>query len=66
MSNSTMLLVLMPIIVLQLGLQIYALYDIWKTQGPNQISWPWVGIVVIGGLLGPLAYFFLGRKGGEG
>jgi hypothetical protein len=65
MSSSTIVLMVMPLIVLQIALQVYALYDLWKTQGPNQISWPWVGIIVIGGLLGPLAYFVFGRKGGE-
>jgi hypothetical protein len=63
MSSSTMILAVMPILVLQVALQAYALYDLWNTQHTTQISWPWVGIIVIGGLLGPLAYFVFGRKG---
>ena len=63
MSDSTMIAMIMPIIILQIGLQVYALYDIWKNQDVVPISWPWVGIIVIGGLLGPLAYFVFGRQG---
>ena len=65
MSNSTLILVLMPLIVLQLGLQLYAVYDIWKRWEITPERWLWVIVVLVAGLLGPLAYFVLGRKGGE-
>jgi len=50
--------------VLQLGLAIYALYDIYKRGGarPPLPTWAWVIIVAIGQFWGPLLYFFLGRK----
>jgi phosphate/sulfate permease len=63
MSSSTMILIVMPILVLQLALQIYALYDLWSTQRTTQINWLWVVVIVIGGLLGPLVYFVFGRRG---
>ena len=65
MSGSTMVLIVLPLIVLQIALQVYALYDLWQTQHTTQINWPWVGVIVIGGLLGSLVYFVFGRKGGE-
>jgi ABC-type uncharacterized transport system permease subunit len=65
MSTSTMILILLPIILLQIGLQVYALYDFWKNRSVNQSSWLWVIVILVTGLLGPLAYFILGRKGGE-
>ena len=65
MSGSSMVLIVLPIIVLQLGLQIYAIYDLWKRWEVAQERWLWVIVVLVAGLLGPLAYFVLGRKGGE-
>ena len=65
MSTSTMILVLLPLILLQIALQAYALYDIWKNRSANQSSWLWVIVILVMGLLGPLAYFILGRKGSE-
>jgi len=56
--------ILAPLIALQLGLQIYALYDIYKRGGarPPLPTWAWVLIVALGQLLGPVLYFFVGRK----
>jgi phosphate/sulfate permease len=63
MSSSSMLVIVMPILILQIALQIYALYDLWNTQHTTQINWLWVLVIVIGGLLGPLVYFVFGRRG---
>ncbi len=65
MSDSTTIAVLMPVIVLQIALQIYALYDLWKNWSANKSGWLWVGVIVLGSLLGPLVYFIVGRKGVE-
>jgi uncharacterized membrane protein len=65
MSSSTIVLMVMPLIVLQIALQVYAIYDIWKGWEITPERWLWVIIVLVAGLLGPLAYFVLGRKGGE-
>ena len=63
MDDSTLILALIPLIVIQVGLQIYALVDIYRrkaVRGPLPV-WAWVAIVVLGSLLGPIAYFTLGR-----
>ena len=65
MSDQTLILALLPIILLQIALQIYALYDLWKNRGAYQNIWIWVIVILVMGLLGPLVYFILGRKGGE-
>lgn len=65
MSDSTTIAVLMPVIVLQIALQVYALYDLSKNWRANNNGWVWVGVIVLGSLLGPLVYFIVGRKGVE-
>ncbi len=56
------LALLIPIILLQLGLMIFALIDLVrreKTRGPK---WLWVLIIIFGQLLGPIIYFLVGRQ----
>jgi len=64
MDDSTLILALIPLIVIQVGLQIYALLDIYrrKTVREPLPAWAWAGIVVLLSLLGPIAYFVLGRS----
>lgn len=53
---------LIPVILLQLGLMIFALVDLIrreKTRGPK---WLWAIIIVLGELLGPIVYLLLGRE----
>jgi len=53
---------LIPIALLELGLAIAALVDIFrreKTKGPK---WVWVIVVLVFNLLGPIAYFIFGRN----
>lgn len=56
------LALLIPIILLQLGLMIFALIDLVrreKTRGPK---WLWVLIIIFGQILGPIIYFLVGRQ----
>jgi hypothetical protein len=54
---------LIPVIALQFILMIAALIDLFKegtvTRGPR---WVWALVIVLGELLGPIAYFVFGRK----
>jgi DMSO reductase anchor subunit len=53
---------LVPLIVIQLGLMIFALVDILrreKTRGPK---WLWIVVVVLGEMIGPILYFVVGRE----
>ncbi|MBN1937435.1 MAG: PLDc_N domain-containing protein [Anaerolineae bacterium] len=53
---------LIPIILLQLGLMVFALYDLIKrpfTRGPK---WVWVLVIVMVNLFGPIIYLVFGRK----
>ena len=55
---------LIPILLIQIGLQIYALIDLYR-QPVEKIKWSkwlWVLIIVLGEILGPIVYFILARK----
>ena len=54
---------LIPIILLQIGLMIWALIDIIKREhvtGGNKVVW--ILVVVLLNLIGPIIYFIFGRK----
>lgn len=53
---------LLPIIILQMGLMVFALLDLRrraKTKGPK---WLWALIIIFVNLIGPLLYFVVGRE----
>ena len=53
---------LIPIVLLQIGLQIYALVDLYRQQAVRGPKWVWVIIIVLLEIFGPIVYFFAGRK----
>ena len=63
MSDDQIWLLVIPLILVELGLMIFALVDLVrrpKVKGNNK--WLW-GILVFGiGIIGPLIYFMLGRE----
>ena len=53
---------LIPIVVLELGLMVFALLDLNKrtvTRGPK---WVWIGVIVLLNMIGPILYFLFGRR----
>lgn len=68
--DSTMILLLIPIGVLQLGLQVFGLIDLFRrdrqTRGPKGL---WAVLIIFGSLIGSVLYFAVGRDtrsgGGE-
>jgi hypothetical protein len=55
---------LIPIILLQLGLMVFALVDLLRradkeVKGPR---WAWAFIVILVNIIGPIAYFLIGRR----
>lgn len=53
---------LIPILILQLGLMLFALVDLVrraKTKGPK---WLWALIIVFVNFIGPIVYFVIGRE----
>jgi len=52
-----------PVIVLQLGLQIYAIIDILKKKRTKNLSLPvWIIIILLGEIIGAVAYLLVGRS----
>ena len=63
MNDSALLLLLTPIIVIQLGLIVFALRDLLrperKVKGDSKLMW---GIIIcVVGMIGPIVYFVVGR-----
>jgi len=58
-----MWLLIAPLAILQLGLMIFALMD-WARRPQTRYlnRWVWLVIIVIFSILGPVAYFLLGRE----
>lgn len=56
---------ILPMIILQLIFQIFALVDLFR-RPKEEIRWEnkiiWVLIVLVFGMLGPIVYFIFGRK----
>ena len=53
---------LVPIVVLQLGLMVFALRDLARRERVNGPKWLWAVIIICGQLIGPIVYFTVGRK----
>jgi hypothetical protein len=57
---------IIPLLVLQLTLMAFALWDLTRAErrvkGGNKLVWG--AVIVLGQLLGPLVYFLVGREEG--
>lgn len=53
---------LWPLIVIQFGVQIYAIVDLFRKKKTKILSVPiWIVIILLGNLLGAIAYLIAGR-----
>lgn len=63
METQELLTILAPIIVIQIALQIFALYDMYKREGArDDRTLLWVIAVLVFNFVGIILYFVLGRK----
>lgn len=53
---------LIPIVLLQLALIAFALYDLIRRPQANGPKWAWAVIIVLVNFIGPIAYFLIGRR----
>jgi hypothetical protein len=62
--NTTVVLLLSPLLVLQIALQIYALYDVVKRRSTRETTQTvlWIVVIVALNLLGPILYFVLAQR----
>jgi hypothetical protein len=52
---------LIPVLVLQLVLMVWALIDLARRERTRGPKWLWAIIIVLGELIGPVVYFLFGR-----
>lgn len=62
MDQTTLILALLPIIIIQLALMIFALVDLIKNPNPYGPKWMWGILIVVVNIIGPILYFVIGRK----
>ena len=64
---ASLLPIIIPLIVIQFGLMIWALYDITrpdrKVRGDSKVVWALI-VIFIGVGIGPVLYLFVGREEG--
>lgn len=62
--STSLLLILLPIVVIELGLVVFSLADLFKSErrviGDNKLVWAL--IIVLVGTIGPIVYLLAGRK----
>ena len=62
--STGVLLILLPLVVIELGLVVFSLVDLFKPErhvvGDNKLLWALVIILV--GTIGPIAFLLAGRK----
>ena len=62
--SANLLLILLPLVVIELGLVVFSLVDLFKPErrvvGDNKLVWALV--IVLVGTIGPVVYLLVGRK----
>ena len=62
--SASQLLILLPLVVIELGLVVFSLVDLFRPErrviGDNKLVWAL--IIVLVGTIGPIAYLLAGRK----
>ena len=53
---------LIPLILIQLGLVVFALIDLIRREKIRGPKWVWVLIILFLNFLGPIVYFVIGRE----
>ena len=52
---------IIPLVLIQLSLMIFALVDLSKREKTRGPKWLWVLVIIFGELFGPIIYFVVGR-----
>ncbi len=62
--DSTLLLVLIPLVLIQVGLVIWGLFDLTRPErrvkGGSKVLW--AVVIILLNIVGPLVYFLFGRE----
>lgn len=60
--SAGMIALFVPIAVIQLGLQVYSLVHLSKSQGTSSYRLKWSLIIILGGIIGPVLYLVFKKK----
>jgi Phospholipase_D-nuclease N-terminal len=53
---------LIPVLIIQIVLLVFALVDLSKQKATRGPKWVWAVVIIFINILGPILYFVLGRK----
>jgi hypothetical protein len=53
---------IIPLMLIQFGLMIAALIDLYKREVTRGPKWMWVVIIIFVNMIGPIIYFVVGRE----
>lgn len=63
MNPAEMIKLIWPMIIIQLALQVYCIYDVIKRGKTKNLSVPiWIIIIVLGEIIGSIIYLLIGRS----
>lgn len=51
-----------PLIVIQLGLMVFALIDLSRRSATRGPKWVWALVIIFINIIGPIVYFVIGRE----
>lgn len=51
-----------PLIVIQLGLMVFALIDLNRRSATRGPKWVWALVIIFVNIIGPIVYFVIGRE----
>jgi hypothetical protein len=53
---------IIPLILVQVGLMVFCLIDLSRRERTRGPKWLWAILIVLGELIGPVAYLLFGRE----
>jgi hypothetical protein len=59
---SSLIPFLIPIVLLQLGLMVFALVDLMRRERTKGPKWVWALVIIFVNLIGPIVYLVAGRE----
>ena len=59
---SSLIPFLIPIVLLQLGLMVFALADLMRRERTKGPKWVWALVIILVSLIGPIVYLVVGRE----
>lgn len=66
MIPKELILALLPILIIQVALQVFCIIDIYRRKkylNPNNLNvWVWLLVILVCGVLGSIAYLLFGRR----